>query len=77
MAKKITDYDRGFAQGVALALGTLNRNHDQPTMCAEVLEACVFDRRALKRLGVDDYDLNNLKPVFAEMRQRSPAKRKP
>lgn len=34
--------DQQFAAGVAWALATLNKMHDQPSMCADVLAASGF-----------------------------------
>ena len=63
---------RGFAQGIAVACGIIQSCFDQPTMCAEVLNACHYEtRQKLKAAGADDYDLKLLKPVFREIKNRS------
>lgn len=62
--------DQGFAAGVAVACSTFVGPHGEHPGITEVLVACNFDtRQKLKRLGVDDYDLNILSPVFAELRR--------
>ena len=61
-------HDNAFIQGVALALSIIQSAHDKPSLLAEVLRATCLDRRKMKRAGVDDYDLDVLRPVFAELK---------
>jgi hypothetical protein len=60
--------DRGFACGVAVACSILIASHDRVIEAAEVLRATGFTtRRKLRSYGVDKYDLDMLRPVFAEI----------
>lgn len=61
MGKKLTDDERSFRQGVGLALAELNRMHDQPTMIKDVLLGFGYTVPMLKRAGVDEYDLKELR----------------
>lgn len=63
-------HDRGFAQGLAVACSIFVRGHGEHPAVTEALIACNLDtRQKLKRFGVDDYDLNILRPVLAEIRR--------
>lgn len=60
-----------FVQGAACALGILNRNHDQPTMVAEVLIAIgVTTAIELGRHGVERYDIEGLRDALRYLRRR-------
>lgn len=80
--KNILDvhYDRGFACGVAVACGILISSDGHNTDVVEILRSTGLDTRAkMKRRGVNSYDLDLLRPVFAEIsvtkHRRSPASR--
>ena len=63
------EHERGFACGVAVACGIAYGSFGEEVAVEEILRACGFEtRRKMKALGVDDYDLDILKPVFALMR---------
>ncbi len=64
-AKK--EFDKAFALGVGMACAILQKSHDQPTIVAEALRCCGLDRRKLKAAGMEKYDLDTLRPVFAEL----------
>lgn len=64
---KMSDYDRGVIVGVGLACSIIQSTHDQPRACAEALGACALNRSKLKRAGLEDYDLEILRPVFKEL----------
>lgn len=64
MAKRLTDEERFFRQGVALALAELNRMHDQPTMVKDVMLGFGYTIAMFKSAGVDPYDLNELRKAI-------------
>ena len=62
---------KSFVQGAAYALATINRNHDQPTMVAEVLIALgVTTAVELGKNGVELYDIDGLRDALEYMRRR-------
>jgi hypothetical protein len=64
-------HKRGFAQGIAVACSTLVGTWGEEVAAEEILSGAGLRTRAsMKRLGVDDYDLDILKPVFKTLRQR-------
>lgn len=75
MAQRTKEQDRfhrqGFASGTAVAAAIIVNVWGEQRMAAEILGAAGLRTRAqMKRLGVDDYDLDILKPVFAAMRRK-------
>jgi hypothetical protein len=66
-----TPEEKAFVRGAACALAILNRNHDQPTMVAEVLVAIgVTTAVELGRHGVDRYDIDGLRDALKYLRRR-------
>jgi hypothetical protein len=69
MTQRRQSIERGFARGLAVACSIFVQGHGEHPGIVEALCACDLDTRAkLKALGVDDYDLKILKPIFAEIR---------
>lgn len=72
-----TDEDRGFAQGIALAVAILARMHDLPTVAADIASEAGFTIADYKRAKVDEYDLRALRklrreePRFPRARRRT------
>jgi hypothetical protein len=67
-------HKRGFAHGIAVACSTMLEVWGDEVPVEEILVGAGLDTRAkMKRLGVDDCDLDVLTPVFktlARKRQR-------
>lgn len=77
MAKRTQKQDdwhrRGFAAGIAVACSTMVGTWGEEVAAEEIMCGAGLDTRAkMKALGVDNYDLNILKPVFATLRSRRP-----
>lgn len=75
MAKRTKEQDRwhkrGFAAGIAVACSTIFDVWGEDVQCQEVMRAAGLDTRAkMKALGVDDYDLKILGPVFKTIGER-------
>lgn len=65
-------HKRGFAVGIAVACSTMVGTWGEEVAVEEILSGAGLDTRAkMKALGVDDYDLDILKPVFATLRGRA------
>jgi hypothetical protein len=62
---------RGFASGIAVACATMVGTWGEEVAAEEIMSGVGLDTRAkMKALGVDDYDLDQLKPVFQILRRR-------
>lgn len=68
MPKKLSDYDRGMIHGIAIACSTIQSGFDSPVAVAEAIACAGLNRAKMKRAGVDKYDLDILKPAFAELK---------
>lgn len=64
-------HKRGFAHGIAVACSTMVDVWGEEVAVEEILKGAGLDTRAkMKRLGVDDCDLDILKPIFKTLRER-------
>ncbi len=68
MAKKLSDFDRGVIVGIAIACSTIQSAYDDPRIVSEAIGAAGLNRSKMKRAGVEKYDLDILRPVFAELK---------
>lgn len=65
------EQDRGFAIGMAVCASTFVSIYGTHPGINEALSGANLDtRQKMKAKGVDDYDLNILRPVFAELARR-------
>jgi hypothetical protein len=63
-------HERGFAHGIAVACSTMFGTWGESVAVEEILSGAGLDTRAkMKRLGVDDHDLDILAPVFKTLRE--------
>lgn len=64
-------HKRGFAHGIAVACSTMVDVWGEEVAAEEILRGAGLDTRAkMKALGVDDYDLKRLAPVFKTLRAK-------
>ena len=75
MTKRTKEQDlwhkRGFAAGIAVACSTMVGTWGEEVPAEEILGGAGLDTRAkMTALGVDDYDLKILRPVFKTLRER-------
>ena len=70
-------HKRGFAHGIAVACSTLYGTWGDSVAVEEIICGAGLDTRAkMKVLGVDDYDLDILRPVFKTLRESRAWERK-
>lgn len=64
-------HKRGFAHGIAVACSTLVGTWGDEVPAEEILRGAGLCTRAkMKRLGVDDYDLDILRPIFKTLARK-------
>lgn len=69
-------HKRGFASGIAVACSTMVGTWGEEVAAEEIMSGARLETRAkMKALGVDDYDLDQLKPVFATLQRRAKKRR--
>ncbi len=64
--------NKQFIQGAACAIAIINRNHDEPMMCAEALVAMgPTTADELRAAGVDEYDIEGLESVLRHLASKT------
>lgn len=64
--KRNLDFDRGYA----VALATLLLQYDQPGMAEDVYRENFMTVKQLREAGVEEGDINVLKPIIAEIKRK-------
>lgn len=73
MSRKPSQEECYFARGVCVACGIIQSCFDAPIHCAEAMVACGIETAPqARRYGVDEYDIELLRPVFAEIKMHKP-----
>ncbi|MDI3491991.1 MAG: hypothetical protein PWP11_3268 [Thauera sp.] len=62
--------DRAFNHGYLIAVTTMLHQHDCPVTAEDALRDAGFTWTKVKALGLDDFDLKLLRPVFRNMERR-------
>jgi len=57
----MTKTDKYFYIGFAVAVATLARNHDEPTLARNIMESCGVTLAKLKAASVEEYDLKAIR----------------
>lgn len=56
--------DRAFMSGFAIAVGTIVRLHDMPTMARDICTSNGFDVRDFRKAKIPAYDLEAIRKAF-------------
>lgn len=64
MTNKRAAAEIAFVQGFAVAVAEVARNHDNPTMAADLIAGSGFDLRDFRQC--DSYDLKVIRKLFRE-----------
>lgn len=59
-----------FVKGYACAVATLIEAHGCTTEAEDVYRACFISAEGLKKMGVDERDIELLKPVIKEIERK-------
>lgn len=60
----MTQSERGLIHGLAIAAAYMARQRDEPTYAGEIITEQGYSWADLKRAGVDEYDLEALRPIL-------------
>lgn len=60
----MTDQNAEFVQGFAIAVAAVARDHDDPTMAANLIAGFGFDLCDFRRAKVDSYDLKVISKLY-------------
>ena len=67
MKVAMSENDKSFYRGFAVAIGSLAREHGSPSMAVDIMESNGVTLRQLEEAGVEPFDL---KPIRAEWRRK-------
>ncbi|MEO1908770.1 MAG: hypothetical protein ABGX08_17285 [Citromicrobium sp.] len=59
-----------FNHGYLVAISTMLHQHDEPVMAEDALRDSGLQWQAVKALGLDEFDLKVLRPVFRDMERK-------
>jgi hypothetical protein len=65
-----------FIHGYLVAVSTMLHLHDYPTIAEDLLREAGLTFSDAKRVGLDDFDMKILRPVFADTRRNDASSRK-
>ncbi len=68
--KKINLWQKTFSIGYACACAIMLRDHDEPTMVEDCFRANFMDVETMRKIGVDEYDIEALKPIVKEIERK-------
>ncbi|MGA7793434.1 MAG: hypothetical protein WCA19_10375 [Candidatus Acidiferrales bacterium] len=60
----MTECEKEFYRGFAIAIGSLARDHDQPTMAADIMRCNGVSLQDLKNANVESFDLAAIAKEF-------------
>lgn len=66
----MTDFEKHFSQGYACAVANLIRMYDQPTIAQEVFSANFCSIKEMRKMGIDESDIEVLKPIVKEIERK-------
>lgn len=61
---------RAFNHGYLIAVSTMLHQHDEPVMAEDALRDAGLQWDTVKKLGLDEFDLKVLRPVFREIERK-------
>jgi len=64
------NFTNDFVKGYTCAVATLIRAHSADTEATDVLACCSYSLKQYREMGVDEYDLEVLKPIIKEIARR-------
>ncbi len=68
--KKINGWEKTFSIGYACACATMMQEHDQPTMVEDCFGCNFMDIETMRKIGVDEHDIEILTPIVKEIERK-------
>ncbi len=68
--KKISDWEKAWSQGFAAACAITIQNHGCTTEIEDTFSCNFMDEEEMRSRGVDEYDIEILKPVINEIKRK-------
>ncbi len=70
VSRRFSKWDLGFSAGFAAACAITQMNHGCDTIVEDTLRCNFMDEAEMRRRGVDDYDIEILKPIIKEIKRK-------
>ncbi|MFO0359261.1 MAG: hypothetical protein ACK50N_02075 [Flavobacteriales bacterium] len=71
MSKKINTWQKNFSIGYACACANIIRTHGEETIARDCFKANFMTIETMREIGVDEDDINVLKPIVKEIERRN------
>lgn len=68
--RKINGWEKIFSIGYACACANMMRDHDEPTMVEDCFGANFMDIDTMRKIGVDESDIEVLTPIVNEIERK-------
>lgn len=70
VSRRLTAWDKAWSQGFAAACAITLQNHGCDSIVEDTLVCNFMDEAAMKRRGVDEHDIEILKPIIKEINRK-------
>lgn len=70
VSRRLLERDKAWAQGFAAACAITLKNHDCPTIVEDTFRCNFMNVAAMRRRGVDEYDIEALIPIVKEIERK-------
>lgn len=70
VSRRLSKVDKAWCQGFAAACAITLTNHGCDTIVEDTLRCNFMDEAAMRRRGVDEYDIEILKPIIKEIKRK-------
>lgn len=71
MRKKLTYFEKFFTQGYICACATMLNQHGEDTIVRDCLKGCETDIPKLRRMGVEESDIETLRPILNDINKQT------
>lgn len=68
--RRLSKWDLGFSAGFAAACAITQKNHGCDTIVEDTFMCNFMDEAAMRRRGIDEYDIEILKPIIKEIKRK-------
>ncbi len=70
VSRRLSKADKAWCQGFAAACAITLSNHGCDTIVEDTLKCNFMDEAAMRKRGVDEYDIEILKPIMGEIKRK-------
>ena len=70
VSRRLTAWEKAWSQGFAAACAITLANHGCDSIVEDTLVCSFMDEAAMRRRGVDEHDIEILKPIIKEIKRK-------